>query len=83
MKNWFKTIDPDNFAKTQGWYVKQIDDYLNKTAPSKPSKTYFGQGRKEILKKIQKGYAVGENELSKVSNKSDQSSIGTTALYNM
>lgn len=62
MKNWFKSIDPDNFAKTQTWYVKQIDDYINRVTPRK-KKTLYGHNRKEILKKIEKGYQINELEL--------------------
>lgn len=80
MKNWFKSVDPDSFAKTQTWYVKQIDDYINRLTPRK-KKTLYGHNRKEILKKIEKGFQVNELELKHVA-KTNAGILGATSLYN-
>ena len=81
MKNWFKNKDPNNFAKTQKWYVKQIDDYLQKATVGKtPKQDYYGHGKKEIMKKIEKGYQVNETELRKISG--NKHLLGSSELYN-
>jgi hypothetical protein len=81
MENWFKSTDPYNFAKTQSGYVKQIDDYMNRKTP-RVKKKYNKQTRKDILKKIEKGYTVSEVELKEVS-KASQGLLGATSIYNV
>ncbi|CAI2385762.1 unnamed protein product [Moneuplotes crassus] len=83
MKNWFRQTDPSQFAKTQTWYVKQIDRYLKADNPvrTQEQKERLAQEKKEIMAKIEKGYQVSENELKKVS-KNSKSLLGTTSMYN-
>lgn len=81
MKNWFKNENPNEFARTQANYVKQIDAYL-KSQTSPRRRAYYGKGKSEIMKKIEKGYALDENALKAISGKQKNSSFGTTTLYN-
>jgi hypothetical protein len=83
MKNWFRKVDPLNFAKTQDWYIKQIDQFMKSIYPShKISKTYYGHNKSQIMRKIEKGYNVGEIELNKVAKGGNNASFGSTSLYN-
>ena len=81
MKNWFLNDNPNDFAKTQANYVKQIDAYL-RSQTSHKRKSYYGKGREEIMKKIEKGYAIDENSLKKAVGRQKNTSFGTTAIYN-
>mmetsp|Transcript_24839 Transcript_24839/g.28529 ORF Transcript_24839/g.28529 Transcript_24839/m.28529 type:complete len:124 (+) Transcript_24839:859-1230(+) len=46
------------------------------------NKSYYGQGKKEIMNKIEKGYVIDELSLNKASGKQKKSTIGSTGLYN-
>lgn len=82
MKNWFKRSDPNSFAQTQKWYIKQIDKYLINATPSRiKKKGNLKSEKKEIMKKIEDGREVTEMELRKISNDKN-SLLGSTAAYN-
>jgi len=81
MKNWFKKSDPNSFAKTQGWYVDQIDKYLKNATPSRTRKKQQTGNNMNLMNKIEKGYDVSENMLKKM-GKGKESGLGSTSIYN-